>query len=1297
MEKNIKVDVKANKALKRAIKKQHRFNLSKTTQNIYLQRITRKQWIKISIRNMFLVFLALTALIFVITSTISNVVGYYLIENNHIAFNYLFLFIPYLNAASLAISITIPILLSLLLTLLFFKNFIKKATKKTNWVESEESGSAHFLTDERNPWTIKPQIEAQYYPKTYFLDKGDWIIRLNDTYDYDEFLNQANKMFVYKAPDGKDINDILKQIKVPIGYYQEEVKYTSANDVLTDIKNISNGKIFNSPQEFKNKVKAFLMSKKLKCILIQTAGDSANAYVLGATGSGKTTKLNIPTILANANAIQQPSLFISDPKGELYNNLSGYLTARGYEPYSLDLFDLIRSMGWNPLQDVYQKFLAKGILKQYLKQYEQARVFFNLKLKEQKSDDENEESVDINEILNKELEILRKELEDKIEDRNAIRDLIKEYDLKNVSVKDPMAIIDEVINIESKNKLYELERKYASNFITEWKDEPIIDEKVNMAYPILNDKEYYAIKKRLETLNITSLKSFVFDESEINNPFILQTPHLQMRFVDDNDKATLSKYVCSIHTGLKANEKCICDDSDDRIKFILFDNYIFKTHNALSTHFSSTLNTQISEQIRVIQNAIFYTDKQDHWISSASKIFSGIIYNLGYKVEDNVNSIPIEKFNIFSLVSLTKNQAIFNEENFFNEKIELTKQLARLKNSDKQETYDVALKKYRLLELETRADTIALSSIFNSADEEGKSIISTFDTKMNPFLTDGVKLLTSFNDITFEKLIQGAKPKAIFVGINVNDPTYYPFITLFISTLHQKLSEKAKKSGGKLDRYFMFMLDEFGNIPAIPNYGKILSTCRSENIKFMSIVQSNAQIEKNYEKDKDTIITNKGLNIYLKSGDEKTAEYYSKVLGQTTIDVSKTQSARDKGWITDKKDFKQRSLMNPDEIMKLDYEYYHDTLFISNSKAMLVQVKPWYRIFNTKDFTLYRPIQYKLNQYSISVNQLKYDDVKWDANYILDFYTIKDEKVIKQNNNNAVEKQINDNKILIEKQKEVFKEKTKILDDKLEENEIYVFSDLLINTYDLTFDNKSGISRDELNHTLLSFGKEVNKTLLFQNWNSFEMTHFTCSRSDFQKELNDYLAAIGDIDTISKNQVLNFEYIFDNSSINGLLILLAKQLLNNEITMNEINIKYPQLSDLSNNLELFINDIIIYELTQFIKQTENNYEIKLYEFLTRYRDFENDDITTINALFKALVSLVDKQIYINLNKTFTMFNPLELKLNFKLYDANEKHIKIFIENYNATHKKKILLDDYWNNQVLKLIDDNKDNIEKFIN
>lgn len=86
--------------------------------------------------------------------------------------------------------------------------------------------------------------------------------------------------------------------------------------------------------------------------------DEYHAMVIGATASGKSHFLLIPTIRILGHSGEKPDMVISDPKGELYQLTSNILKEEGYRVYKYDLRDPFSSSRWNPMQhayDVYQE------------------------------------------------------------------------------------------------------------------------------------------------------------------------------------------------------------------------------------------------------------------------------------------------------------------------------------------------------------------------------------------------------------------------------------------------------------------------------------------------------------------------------------------------------------------------------------------------------------------------------------------------------------------------------------------------------------------------------------------------------------------------------------------------------------------------------------------------------------------------------------------------------------------------------------------------------------------------------
>lgn len=79
-----------------------------------------------------------------------------------------------------------------------------------------------------------------------------------------------------------------------------------------------------------------------------------HSLVIGSTGSGKTRRLIMPAL--QITALKGENIVATDVKGELYERMGSMLTKLGYAIYVINLRDLSRSAGWNPLLAVYNAF-----------------------------------------------------------------------------------------------------------------------------------------------------------------------------------------------------------------------------------------------------------------------------------------------------------------------------------------------------------------------------------------------------------------------------------------------------------------------------------------------------------------------------------------------------------------------------------------------------------------------------------------------------------------------------------------------------------------------------------------------------------------------------------------------------------------------------------------------------------------------------------------------------------------------------------------------------------------------------
>lgn len=128
---------------------------------------------------------------------------------------------------------------------------------------------------------------------------------------------------------------------------------------------------------------------------------------------------------------------------------------------------------------------------------------------------------------------------------------------------------------------------------------------------------------------------------------------------------------------------------------------------------------------------------------------------------------------------------------------------------------------------------------------------------------------------------------ATFLVVPWHDDSRNAMVGLYLAGAIRALAQFAednRERPGKLPVPVHFLLDEFGNFPAIPSFSTIITTARSAGIRFTMAIQQIQQLKEKYEQAYETIISNARTWIYLACHDETTAEMISKMCGDYTLE-----------------------------------------------------------------------------------------------------------------------------------------------------------------------------------------------------------------------------------------------------------------------------------------------------------------------------------------------------------------------------------------------------------------------------
>lgn len=183
----------------------------------------------------------------------------------------------------------------------------------------------------------------------------------------------------------------------------------------------------------------------------------------------------------------------------------------------------------------------------------------------------------------------------------------------------------------------------------------------------------------------------------------------------------------------------------------------------------------------------------------------------------------------------------------------------------------------------------------NTSEQAMASVLSTALSRLNAFLDSEIEQLLCFETkINTESFCK--QKSAVFLIMPEEDDSKYFLISLIVQQLYREMLSIADKMGGKLPNRVMFFLDEFGTLPAIKSAEMMFSASRSRRISFVPIIQSLAQLEKNYGKEgKDIIIDNCQICIYGGfAPNSEAADVLSKILGERTVMTGSVSHGKDK-------------------------------------------------------------------------------------------------------------------------------------------------------------------------------------------------------------------------------------------------------------------------------------------------------------------------------------------------------------------------------------------------------------------
>lgn len=210
--------------------------------------------------------------------------------------------------------------------------------------------------------------------------------------------------------------------------------------------------------------------------------------------------------------------------------------------------------------------------------------------------------------------------------------------------------------------------------------------------------------------------------------------------------------------------------------------------------------------------------------------------------------------------------------------------------------------------------------VLSAADQTLSSYMSIAFDKLSMFNDEGLCALTAATDIDPEQF--AAQPTALFLKIPDEKDTRHALAAVFILCIYKALIKVASgREDLSLPRNVYFLLDEFGNMPKIDKFDKMITVGRSRKIWFHMVVQSYAQLNNVYgDTVADIVKSNCGIKMFIGSNDIGTCEEFSKLCGNMSVATTSVSGSTGDttGQINYSSQIQDRPLIYPSELMKLN-------------------------------------------------------------------------------------------------------------------------------------------------------------------------------------------------------------------------------------------------------------------------------------------------------------------------------------------------------------------------------------------
>ncbi|MCW3610866.1 type IV secretory system conjugative DNA transfer family protein [Burkholderia cenocepacia] len=237
----------------------------------------------------------------------------------------------------------------------------------------------------------------------------------------------------------------------------------------------------------------------------------------------------------------------------------------------------------------------------------------------------------------------------------------------------------------------------------------------------------------------------------------------------------------------------------------------------------------------------------------------------------------------------------------------------------------------------SRACIDALNRFLTNDDKVLASILATFNAPLTIWANPIVDAATSANDFDLRDVRR--RMMSVYLGVTPDHLSEAAILmNLMFSQLVNLNTKELAEDNPALKYQCLLLLDEMTAIGKIQIIARAVAYMAGYNLRLLSIVQSDSQLESVYGRaDARTIVTNHAMQILFAPREQKDANAYSEMLGTRTERSRSTSRSNGmfgaRGGASESFSDQRRALMWPQEIKELARD--KEIILLENTKPIL--------------------------------------------------------------------------------------------------------------------------------------------------------------------------------------------------------------------------------------------------------------------------------------------------------------------------------------------------------------------------